>query len=320
MYQTTLISPYLVGTDIYVEYHFYQLAAVNGFWDASIPSTVNSCLSITMLAPVYSLLLNIDGIWVFKAIYPLLFALVPLILFHVFSQQMSQKKAFLAVFFFMAVPTFMLEMIALCRQQIAELFFALVVLLLVDRVLRTGQKLTLLVIFSLAIIVSHYSLGFIGFIYMGLFLPLVFILRGNIFRKVWAWLITKSGGLPISLTALRTTPAKILVAMVIIYFVAGFAWYGFVASGVNLNFLSRLWAGQTGSIITELSKIATQPLAFFDFSQRDVLIQTALGLDLSEASLQGKCFRVLQFITQILLIIGCLRLLFRPKDLRFTTE
>ena len=320
LYQTTLMSPYLVGTDIYVEYHFYQLAAVNGFWDASIPSTVNSCLSITMLATVYSLLLNIDGIWVFKAIYPLLFALVPLILFHVFSQQMSQKKAFLAVFFFMAVPTFMLEMIALCRQQIAELFFALVVLLLVDRVLRTGQKLTLLVIFSLAIIVSHYSLGFIGFIYMGLFLPVVFILRSNIFRKAWAWLTTKSGGLPISLTALRTTPAKILVAMVIIYFVAGFAWYGFAASGVNLNFLSSLWARQTGSIITELSKIATQPLAFFDFSQRDVLIQTALGLDLSEASLQGKCFRVLQFITQILLIIGCLRLLFRPKDLRFTTE
>jgi uncharacterized membrane protein len=77
LYQTTLMSPYFIGSDIYTEYHFYRLAASSGFWDASIPSTVNSCPSITILAPAYSLLLNVDGVWVFKAIYPFLFALVP---------------------------------------------------------------------------------------------------------------------------------------------------------------------------------------------------------------------------------------------------
>jgi uncharacterized membrane protein len=329
LYQTTLMSPYLIGSDIYTEYHFYQLVASSGFWNASIPSTVNSCLSITMLAPVYSLLLNIDGVWVFKAIYPLLFALVPLILFHIFSQQMSRKKAFIAAFFFIAVPTFSLEMIILCRQQIAELFLALVILLLVDRKLSLGAKLTLAIIFAASIVVSHYSIGFIGFIYMGLFLPFVFLLRSRLFKKAWGWLTAKLGGLPKSLLSRQPTPAKLLIIVVIIYFVAGFAWYGTIASGVNLNLLSRLWTGQTATITTGLTEIVTEPtetteptkpIAFFDFSSRDLLIQTALGLDFPQASPQGKGFRILQYITQLFLIAGFIRLLFRPKDLRFTTE
>jgi uncharacterized membrane protein len=50
------------------------------------------------------------------------------------------------------------------------------------------------------------------------------------------------------------------------------------------------------------------------------LIQTALGLDFPQASPQGKGFRVFQYITELFLIAGCLRLLLRPKGLRFTAE
>jgi len=314
LYQTTLMSPYLIGADIYTEYHFYQLVASTGFWDASIPSTVNSCLSITMLAPIYALILNIDGVWIFKVIYPLLYSLVPLILFHIFRQQISPKKAFLAAFFFIAVPTFSLEMIALCRQQIAELFLALVILLLIDRRLSTGPKLTLAIIFAASTIVSHYSLGFIGFIYMGLFLPFVFLIRSNIFRKAWGWLTSKLGGLPKNLLSRQPTPVKVLIIVVVIYFVVGFAYYGSVASGINLNLVRGLWTQQTTTITT------TEVPAFVQFDERDVLVQTALGLDFPQASLQGKGFRVFQYITELFLIAGCLRLIFRPKDLRLTSE
>jgi uncharacterized membrane protein len=326
LYQTSLMSPYLIGSDIYTEYNYYQLVANSGFWDASIPNTVNSCLSITMLAPVYSLLLNIDGTWVFKAVYPLLFALVPLILFHIFSQQMSPKKAFLAAFFFVAVPTFSLEMIALCRQQIAELFLALVILLLVDRKLSLMSKLTLAIIFAASIIVSHYSIGFIGFIYMGLFLPFVFLIRSSFFRKAWGWLTSKLGGLPKNLLSRQPTPAKVLIILVFVYFVVGFAYYGAVASGVNLSLIDRLWTQQTATITTTITTTptttptTTEVPAFFQFGERDVLVQTALGLDFPQASPQGKGFRVFQYITELFLIAGCLRLLFRPKGLRLTTE
>jgi len=240
LYQTTLMSPYLIGCDIYIEYYFCQLVAGSGFWDASIAHSVNACLSINILAPVYSLVLNIDGLWILKAIFPLLFSLVPLILFHIFSQQMSHKKAFLAAFFFVAVPTFMLEMISLCRQQIAELFLALLILLLVDRKLRLMPRLTLAIIFAASIVVSHYSLGFIGFLYMGLFLPFVFVIRSGFFKKAWGWLTKKFGGLPQSLTSPKALPLKVLTIVVLVYFIAGFAWYGAIASGVNLNLVREI--------------------------------------------------------------------------------
>jgi uncharacterized membrane protein len=349
LYQTTLMSPYLIGSDIQAEYRVYSIALTNGFWEPSTYFTVNSCLSITMLAPVYSLILNISGIWMFKVIYPLLFALMPLTLFHVFSQQMSYKKAFLAAFFFITVPTFSLEMIALCRQQIAELFFALVILLMVDRKLRPGPKIVLAIVFVASMIVSHYGLGIIGFIYMGLFLPIVFIIQSSIFKKMWGWLTKKVGGLPQSLLAPRGVPVKILVIVVAIYFAFGFGWYATVASGVNLRLVSRLFTVQTEAITTEIGITAPAPtepteptpteptpteptptepteeptestIAFFEFGKRDVLVQAALGLDFFNVSPQGKGFRILQFIIQLLLIIGCLRLIFWPKYLRLKAE
>jgi len=328
LYQTTLMSPYLVGSDIYTEYYFYRLVANAGYWDYTIPSTVNSCLSINILAPIYSLVLGIDGRWAFKAIFPLIFALVPLILFHIFSQQISPKKAFLSAFFFVAVPTFSLEMIALCRQQVAELFLALVILILIDRKLKRGPRLALAIIFAASIIVSHYAVGFIGFIYMGLLLPSVLIIRSSAFQKAWSWLTGKPGGVPPSLSSPGATSARMLIALVIIYFLCGFAWYGTIGSGLNANVLGRLWTQQTAIISTEINNLTPKPVepdkpvptAFFQFDQRDSLIQTAIGMDFPQATVVGKGFRILQYITQLLLVIGCLRLIFRPRHLRFTAE
>ena len=350
LYQTTLLSPYLVGTDIYMEHYACQVVADNGFWSPFPHNQFNACLSITMLAPVYSLILNVNSIWIFKAVYPLLFSLVPLILFYVFSQQMSPKKAFLSAFFFVIVPTFSLEMIALCRQQIAELFLALTILLMVDRKLNLGPRLTLAIIFAMSIVVSHYGLGSITFIYMALFLPLVLVIRRSIFRRAWGWLTRKSGGLPRSLIAPGAFPTKALLIVVIIYFISGFVWYGVTALGV-LKFAGRVWIGETRIVITEISgldlgqtepsqgqidtsqgQIDTSqgqtdtsqgqagPSVLFDFGQRDALVQTGLGLDFAQASPQGKGFRILQYVTQLFLIAGLLRLIFRPKHLRFTAE
>jgi len=312
LYQTTLMSPYPVGSDIYTEYYYYQLVAKNGIWDYTIASTVNSCLSITMLAPLYSLLMNIDAIWVFKAIYPLLFALVPFVLYHIFSQQIGRRKAFLAVFFFMAVPTFSLELIALCRQQVAELFLALFILALIAKRISTGNKLILTSLFSASIIVSHYATGFIGFIYMGLFLPFILIIKSNWCRSAWSWLSAKSGGLP---PQHKHLPLAALFIIVAVYFIAGLAWYAFIASGVNIGVLNWLWNTQTGTVSSSVTFSS-----FFDFSNRDLLIRTALGLDFFQVSLQGKLFRVFQLTTQLLLILGIFRLIFRPKGLNFAVE
>ncbi len=333
LYQTTLISPYLTGFDIHLEYYFEQLVVENGYWDAMLPHGYNFALSITMLAPIYSLILDIDGAWIFKVIYPFIFSLVPLALFHIFHQQMSAKKAFLAAFFFMAVPTFSLEMISLARQQIAELFFVLFILLMVDRKLGLSQRLTLAIVFSLSIAVSHYALGGISLYYLALGWLLIIVIRSGWGRRVWGWLTKKSGGLPPSLTSPRAFPLKAITIVVAVYFIGIITYFGWVGGGSYLVFLTSTWQGQISTITTGVTELlpgepsepsepgeSGKPPLFFDFTAREPLVQTALGLDFPTASPQGKGFRIFQYITQLFIVVGFIRLIFKPRKLRFTAE
>ena len=90
-------------------------------------------LSITVLPTVYSNMLGMDPTWVYKIIYPLIFALVPVGLYALWQPYIGKKFAFLAAFLFMAQSTFFTEMTALNRQMIGELFFVLLLLVLLNK-------------------------------------------------------------------------------------------------------------------------------------------------------------------------------------------
>ena len=320
LYQTTLISPQLTGFDIHLEYYFEQLVVENGYWDAMFPHGYNFALSITLLAPIYSLILDIDGAWIFKVIYPFIFSLAPLALFHVFRQQVGTKKAFLAAFFFMAVPTFSLEIIAVVRQQIAELFFVLFILLLVDRKLGLSQRLTLAIVFALSIAISHYALGIICLFYFALGWLLIIAIRSGWGRRSWGWLTGKWGGLSPNLVSPRAFPLKAITIVVVVYFAGSLAFYGWVASGAPWQTIIYLGQRQAAQVTSVEPATPDETSLFADFTTREPLVQTALGLDFASASVQGKGFRIFQYLTQLFIIIGFIRLIFKPVKLRFTAE
>ena len=324
LYQTTLMSPYLTGTDIYFEYQFYRQVAQSGLWNYALPGTINSCLSIVMAVPVYAGMLNIDGVWVLKAVYPLLFSLVPLIMYRIFQGQIGSLPSFLAVFFFISVPTFSLEMIGLGRQQFAEIFFVLIILLLTQNSIDRYVKITLITIFALGITVSHYTFGFINIVYSGALIALVAVLRSHLFTGFWQRLTARTGGLPVILARPSNTdiPIRALTASFIVVFVLSLAWYGLIASGSNLQF----FAG-TLTILMQKIGINIQELAsryggsqYIFGGQGDLLVSAALGLDFSQASVQGKIFRIIQYITQLLIVAGYLRLIIKPSGLAFKRE
>ena len=227
MYQTTFISDYLVGSDIHLEHYLGNLVVENGYWDVSISGAVNSCLSIVMLSPIYSLFLNTEIVWLFKIVYPLLFALLPLALFRVFSLQIKPHYAFLAAFFFISMPIFFMDMAQLVRQQISELFFVLVVVLMVDRKLTLVQRTTLVLIFGFGVVVSYYGLGTaypIGYLAFGA-LVLIFI-KSRPGRTLWQWLIGKANPLPADLTSTGAFNKKALAVIVGASLIFMFVYYG----------------------------------------------------------------------------------------------
>jgi uncharacterized membrane protein len=350
LYQTTFISDYLVGSDIHIEHYLGNLVVENGYWDVIISGAgaVNSCLSIVMLAPVYSLFLNMDIIWLFKIVYPFLFALMPLALFRVFSLQIKPQYAFLAVVFFISMPIFFMDMTQLVRQQISELFFVLVVLLMVDRKLTLVQRTILVLIFGFGVIVSYYGLGTaypIGYLAFGA-LVLIFI-KSRSGRTLWQWLIGKANPLPADLTSAGAFNKKALAVIVVVSLIFMFVYFGVTSAGFMgpriFGDIVHETAEQTIHGITtppaetppaetppaETPPAETPPalempgfiqkitarFGFLSPLSKEPLSQTALGIDFPLASTGGKVWRIFQYLVELCLIVGFLRLIFRPSSL-----
>jgi uncharacterized membrane protein len=163
---TSLISNYVVGTDVQTETYYAQLTSVTSRWNPTIQQPYNGMLSVTILPTVMSKIMAFDIPWIFKVVYPVIFTSVPVALYLAYRKQTNAAIAFLAVFFFMSMDTFFLQMLGLARQMIAEVFFGLLILLLVDKSLDISKRRILFFVFGAGLIVSHYSLGYILVFYM----------------------------------------------------------------------------------------------------------------------------------------------------------
>jgi uncharacterized membrane protein len=262
-----------------------------------------------MLAPVYSLLLDMDIVWLFKIVYPFLFALAPLALFRILSLQVKPLYAFMAVVFFITMPMFTMDMTQLIRQQVSELFFVLVILLLVERRLTMTQRAVMVFIFSCGIVVSYYGLGTgytIGFLAIGALVLICIKSRGG--RAIWQWLIGKSNPLPSDLAAPGAFNKRYLALIVCAGLIFMFAYYSSVASGASLSGIGIF----TGMFRTEAVKglIAGTPVS--NPVAGESLVRAALGFDFAAASVGGKIWRILQYLVQLFIMVGCIRLVFRP--------
>lgn len=161
LFHKSLISMNLWGWDIFHEYFLANIVIDNSFWDSTIRANTNAMLSIVSLIPFFSSICAMSPVWVLKIIYPIIFSFVPLGLFIAIQKQTNDKIAFFAMFFFISIFTFYSEMLALARQQMAELFLVLTILVMIDKTLDRRKSLCLLCIFGASIVVSHYGLTWI---------------------------------------------------------------------------------------------------------------------------------------------------------------
>lgn len=210
LYHSSLLSMYVSGEgDIHLEFYIFRLTEMGSYWNQGLSHSYNAMLSDTILPVVFSRLMDIQGDWVFKAIYPFFFVLVPLSLYQAYKEQTNERLAFLAVFFFMSIYIFVI-IPSLVKQEMAELFLALLILLMVDRRINLTAKSALAIIFSTCLILSHYGTAYL---YMLLILPGFFLLYLVKDRR-------KSGILTGGSVAL--------------FFVMALAWYMYISNSITL--------------------------------------------------------------------------------------
>lgn len=310
VWQTTLLGEGLVGSDIHGEFYF-ATQAVNG-WN-SFPSLSNTSL-LNILIPF---LMNFaDPLVIFKWILPAVFAIVPVILYFAFKKQMSEPVAMLSTLFFVIVPSYSLEIAGIAKSQIAEVFLALAVLILVSN-LKILVKVGLLVPVVLLCLMFHYTAGIILLGYIGGIVILGAIgkfIKIKSFDFRWEYLLVFLLVLPI-----------------------GFLYFSFVGDGVLMKTVGTvaLWAQKNITPVvpeptvmevpvTDVSinnTVVSPPVGFSAPQQltatyldkQPAMVRMGIGLDFSQASVLGKIFRILQYFTQLLILSGATWIVFKSR-------
>ena len=291
LFQTSLISNYVIayGGDSPAEFFVFQHTQANATWNPVFTfadqnlGRFNAMLSITILPTVYSNMLGLDPTWVFKIIYSLIFSIVPLALYLLWQPYIGKRFAFFAAFLFMAQSTFYTEMVALNRQMVAELFFVLMLLLLLNKKIKMEAKFAGFAILGFGLIFSHYALAEI-------FLFFIF--------AAWA----------ASVFYVRKPSFNLKLSMIVFFFVIMFAWYIYTSGAVVFD-----------SFITFTQYVASQLGDFFNPASRGQTVLTGLGL-VQAPSILSTVSRGFAYLTELFIALGVVALIRKKPNISFERD
>jgi len=294
LYHRSLVSIYLCGHDIHLEYYLSNLVMQSSQWNPTIPLTTNAMLSIVMLAPIFSEISGMSLSWVFKIIYPLLFALVPLGLYCVFQKQTGHRIAFLACFYFMSVVPFFSTMIFLARQEIAELFLVLLILLIIDDDIERPKKSVLFIIFGCSLVVSHYGVTYLFLFCLIFAWPLFYLKKGVIPSSRYQIPFHKK-----PIPAQNGRNRMITCGSVLLFAIITLEWYIYVSGGSAFNSIVQIGDQITSSVYT---------------SFLDPRVSQGLDIIISEKpSYLRRIAKYLYLATQFFIVVGMLDIMLNRK-------
>lgn len=310
----SLVPDYLWGTDIQLEYYFSNLVLNNGIWSWGVTHPYNGILSTNMVAPIYSIFCNMDIRWIFKTIYQFFYALVPLALYALFKKQTNSKIAFFACFFFIALSTFYSEMPALARQEIAELFLVIILLLYFNSTINKMKFSFLFILFIFSLITSHYALSYIYMFIFGLNWFLLYIIKEYpSWRKHFPH-ISQFSRLKSSISKRINLSKKINPKLfkgetqvsfghVLLFVIFTVAWYMSIASSSSFDQVVRIGNQISRNIFTE----------FLDPSSS----QGLFVLTTQSSTLLYSLSKYLLILAQIFILIGLCSVIFSQKKTKF---
>lgn len=314
LYHNSLISMYIWGWDINLELYLSNLVIQNAYWIPTINTNTNSMLSIVILAPIYSSICNISVEWVFKVIYPFLFSMVPLGLYFIIKKYTHSKIAFLSVFYFMAVYMFYCDLLQLARQQIAEIFFVLLLMLMISNNMEKMKRSILFILFGISLVVSHYGLSYLYMFYVISAVVLLYLI--NILSLKDFKIVNK---LKIRIQDIKRQELNLTLNFALLFVVFGVTWYIYTSNSSLLVTIINLFDHIYVNVFTDLLnpdsvqslQIITQNqiLPFHQFtkylflaSQFFVLI--GLSCIFNKKTKFSIEYRLLSFLTFILLILA----------------
>jgi uncharacterized membrane protein len=158
LFAVSLRDWFITGTDIQREFYVFQLTGKSGFWDISkYRNTYNACLSITILPTIIDKITTISALYIYKVVFQIIFAVGTIPAYFFMKRLSNAKIALLGAFLFVSFPAFLTVMPFDNRNEIAFIFFNLLMLGIIILNKNYKSKKVLLVLCLIGIIISHYS-------------------------------------------------------------------------------------------------------------------------------------------------------------------
>ena len=157
----SLRSSHLFGFDIQQEIQAFNATMSQGSWRP--PSNGNpyaAMLSITALPALLSSVSGISGVYLLKIVYPLLFGLVPVVVYFVAARWAPRVAAFAAAAMMVALPQFAGQLSAITRQEVALLLFAVMIAFAFDATIPASLRKAAVLAFVFGLSAAHYSTAY----------------------------------------------------------------------------------------------------------------------------------------------------------------
>jgi len=130
----------------------------SGWWDWSMKAHNNTSLALTVVSPFLAKLLNTSIVFIFRNIYPLFFAITPVILYFVFRRLMTESQALLSALFFAILPPTYQEIPSIAKSMLAQPFAAAGLLAYTSHI-GSKYKIPLVVLLTALCLALHYTIG-----------------------------------------------------------------------------------------------------------------------------------------------------------------
>jgi uncharacterized membrane protein len=285
-----LVTRYIIWLgDQWNEYYCFRLTGQ--LWDPtffapSITTTSTySMISATILPTIFLNITGMDSSMLFKLLFPMVTSFTAIGAYKLYRTQTDSKTAFLATFFLITIGAF--KGIGPSKQEVAQLFYTLLFLLLLRKDIPNFKKTVLLLIFGSALTISHYSLSYI-FLFTMVSSILILTLLG--YRK---------GG--------QIIKVKSLFIFCLFFLTTTFSWYIYVnKSAIFIYFREAI------------ERVASDLDQFFNPFSRGTALQ---GLGFVETpTIFHKISSSLFILTEIFLVFGFIKLLRNGKSSSFSIE
>ena len=163
LYSYSMRSSHLFGFDIQAEYQSFVQTFRAGRWTPPTDGNAyGAMLSITALPAVLARVSGVSGLYVFKMVYPAFFAFVPVFTFEVARRWLPCRAALVGALYLVVLPQFGEQFSAIARQELGLLFFAAMLILMLDDALPSRCRQAAVSAAITGLVVSHYSTSYVA--------------------------------------------------------------------------------------------------------------------------------------------------------------